>query len=190
MFFKKGQRLLYGILTQDVFEHALSYDDVNCMVHLQNRTIEFQPYQVYEIKQKLETSFAVLVTVFLNRKKEVTGMIFEKLFKVVESDEDNGTTKISFFYKHGGELYKRNVSKNSHMLKGFQSSGVIKSWFKINDQDDFLIIPEYIPYFYDTNYFSSVDYSASTVKIDEPEESGNNGIDYSFKIDNDTDLGF
>ena len=144
-----------------------------------------------KLNKKFETSFAVLVTMILNKKEEVTGIFFEKIFKIVDSDENKGTTKITFFYKHGGDLYQRSVSKSSEIFNGFQSSGVLKPWFRITDYDDFIIIPENVPYFYDTNYFSSVDYSASTVRIPEPkEEVRDSNIDYSFKIDDDTDLGF
>jgi hypothetical protein len=185
MLFKK-QKTIYGILTQDVFNHSLLYDDVNCVMYLEEQEIEFKPYQIYDIKQKLETSFAVLATIVLSKNGEIKKVTFQQIFKVIDSEENDGTTKIKFFYKRGGFLYQRNVSKPSIRLNGFQSSGVLKPWFKISAFDTFDIIPENTPYFYDVGYFSSIDYSASAVDIPEPEVKDD--FDYSFKIDDD--LGF
>jgi hypothetical protein len=185
-FFKKI-KVIQGILTEDVFTHSLSFDGKNSTVYIKEHIIEFKHYDIHEILRKFETCFGLLLDVYIINDK-IEYIETNQLFKIVDSAEQNGTTSISFLYKHGGDLYLRNVSKSSEEFDGFQSSGVLKPWFRLNEQNEFIIISEHIPYAYDIGYYNTVDYSASKSVIEKPERTNIGDDDFSFRIDDD--LGF
>ena len=187
MFF--NNTYITGILTEDVFKHALSYDNKTCTIYINEHAITFKPHEIAELNQRFKSVFGVLIGLKLNKKTGKTSeLVFQSAFKVVESSENGGVTKFSFLYKRGKEIFMRNITRPSDYLIGFSSAGVTMNWFRINETDDFIIIPETVMYFYDTGYFPSVDYSITEHTLESLEENDNGETDYSFKIDDD--LGF
>ena len=139
----KKTRTITGILTQDVFNHAISYTkDGTFTIYINNEAINFSRFQATELKNSFKIGFAVLLTLKLKMGK-LTDMNFRNIFKISDSTESNGITGISFFYRNGKDVYRRTVTKASADLQGFQSAAVTKPWFYINERDDFIIINEY-----------------------------------------------
>jgi len=189
----KKKKIFTGILTQDVFSHAISYDPDKFTIYLEEMSFTFSKYQVIEMKNRFKIGFGVLITIEM-KKDEVTNIAFKNIFKIADSAENNSITAISFFYRRGvTDIYRRTVTKYSIQLKGFQSAAVTKPWFYINEIDDFIIIDDNTKLFYDVMYMSEIDFSFPDVKINDTGNIENPG-DHSFRVDGDDDglpgLGF
>ena len=179
----KKKRIIKGIITQDVFNHVISYDNDKVIIYLNGEGISFDMYQLAKMKNKFNVGFAILVTIEM-RKNNLMSVTFRNIFKISDSSESDGITGISFFYRRGVDIYRRTVTKPSAELKGFQSAAVTKPWFYINESDNFIIINDNISLFHDATYFSEIDYSLPNIKITEPLQT----TDHSFKIDDEEGL--
>ena len=179
----KKKRTIKGILTQDVFNHVISYGNDKVIIYLNGEGIPFDTYQIARMKNDFKIGFAILLTIEM-KKEKITNIIFRNIFKISDSIENDGITGISFFYRKGKDVYRRTVTKSSSELKGFQSAAVTKPWFYINKFDNFIIINDNISLFYDVGYFSDIDYSLPDINITESTQN----IDHSFKIDDEEGL--